>query len=61
MTTPTLGWLGTGRMGTAMAGRATPLIRPMRNSAAAMAAPVLPALVIASALPSRTYFGISSK
>src|SRR4051812_17612337 len=44
---------GTG-IGTAIAGRATPLIRPMRNSAAAMAAPVLPALVIASALPSRT-------
>ena len=29
-------------------------MRPMRSSAAAIAAPVLPALVIASALPSRT-------
>src|SRR3954469_13745935 len=44
---------GTG-IGTAIAGRAAPLMRPMRSSAAAMAAPVLPALAIASALPSRT-------
>src|SRR4051794_2205584 len=44
---------GTG-MGTAIAGRAIPLIRPMRSSAAAIAAPVFPALIIASASPSRT-------
>ena len=44
---------GTGT-GTAIAGRATPRMRPMRRSAAAIAAPVLPALTIASALPSRT-------
>src|SRR5215207_5640426 len=44
---------GTG-IGTAIAGRAAPLMRPMRSNAAAMDAPVLPALVIASALPSRT-------
>ncbi len=41
-------------MGVAMAGRATPLIRPIRNSALAMVAPVLPALTMARALPSRT-------
>ena len=44
---------GTGT-GTAIAGRATPLIRPIRRSAAAIVAPVLPALTMASALPSRT-------
>src|SRR5690606_14623947 len=37
-----------------MAGRATPLMRPMRNSAEAMVAPVLPAETMADALPSRT-------
>ena len=46
-------WPGTGT-GTAIAGRATPLMRPMRSSAAAIVAPVFPALTIASALPSRT-------
>src|SRR5579875_1192314 len=44
---------GTG-MGVAMAGRATPLSRPMRSRALAMVAPVLPALTMAQALPSRT-------
>ena len=44
---------GTG-MGVAMAGRDTPLMRPMRSSAEAMVAPVLPAEIIAKALPSRT-------
>ena len=44
---------GTG-MGVAIAGRATPSRRPMRSSAAAMPAPVLPALNTAQALPSRT-------
>ena len=38
----------------AMAGRAMPLMRPIRNSAAPMAAPVLPAETIAQARPSRT-------
>ena len=38
----------------AMAGRATPLTRPMRRRALAIAAPVLPALTIADARPSRT-------
>ena len=37
-----------------MAGRTTPFSRPMRNSALAMAAPVLPALTMARAFPSRT-------
>ena len=37
-----------------MAGRATPLMRPMRSSALAMVAPVLPALTMAEARPSRT-------
>src|SRR6478609_6336321 len=37
-----------------MAGRDTPLMRPMRRSALAMVAPVLPALTIADARPSRT-------
>ena len=44
---------GTG-IGVAIAGRLTPLIRPMRSSAAAIVAPVLPAEIIAEALPSRT-------
>ena len=44
---------GTG-IGVAIAGRLTPLIRPMRNSAAAIVAPVLPAESIALAAPSRT-------
>ncbi len=44
---------GTG-IGVAMAGRATPWSRPMRNRALAMVAPVLPALTIADAVPSRT-------
>ena len=44
---------GTG-IGVAMAGRFTPLMRPMRNSALAMVAPVLPAEIIALAMPSRT-------
>ena len=37
-----------------MAGRCTPLMRPIRNSALAIVAPVLPALTIADAAPSRT-------
>ena len=37
-----------------MAGRLTPLIRPIRSSAEAMVAPVLPAETMADALPSRT-------
>ena len=37
-----------------MAGLLTPLIRPMRNSAEAIVAPVLPADTIADAVPSRT-------
>ena len=37
-----------------MAGRLTPLMRPIRSSAAAIVAPVLPAETIAEALPSRT-------
>src|SRR5258705_6779853 len=37
-----------------MAGRATPLMRPMRRRADAMVAPVLPADSMALALPSRT-------
>src|SRR4051812_40339667 len=37
-----------------MAGRLTPRIRPMRSRALAMVAPVLPALTIAEARPSRT-------
>ena len=37
-----------------MAGRDTPLMRPMRSSALAMVAPVLPALTMAEARPSRT-------
>ena len=41
---------GTG-IGVAIAGRLTPLIRPMRSSAAAIVAPVLPAETIADALP----------
>jgi hypothetical protein len=44
---------GTG-MTVAMAGRETPGKRPMRNKALAMAAPVLPALTMAQARPSRT-------
>jgi len=40
--------------GVAIAGRATPLIRPMRNSAAAIVAPVFPAPTMAQAAPSRT-------
>jgi len=44
---------GTG-IGVAIAGRFTPSTRPMRNSADAMVAPVLPAEIIALALPSRT-------
>ena len=44
---------GTG-IGVAMAGRATPLMRPMRSSALAIVAPVLPALTMAEARPSRT-------
>ncbi len=44
---------GTG-MGVAIAGRATPGRRPIRSSALAIVAPVLPALTIALALPSRT-------
>ncbi len=38
----------------AIAGRLTPLIRPIRNSADAIVAPVLPAEIIAPARPSRT-------
>ena len=50
----TVGWLpGTGT-GVAIAGRETPSMRPMRNNALAMVAPVLPAEIIALALPSRT-------
>ncbi len=41
-------------MGVAMAGRTTPLSRPIRSRALAMVAPVLPALTMARALPSRT-------
>ena len=41
-------------IGVAIAGRATPLMRPMRSSALPMVAPVLPALTMADALPSRT-------
>ena len=41
-------------IGVAMAGRATPLMRPMRSSALPIVAPVLPALTMAEALPSRT-------
>ena len=37
-----------------MQGRSTPGSRPMRNSAEAMVAPVLPAETIALAFPSRT-------
>ncbi len=44
---------GTG-MGVAMAGRLTPRKRPIRSSALAIAAPVLPALTMAQARPSRT-------
>ena len=44
---------GTG-MTVAMAGRETPGRRPIRNKALAMAAPVLPALTMAQARPSRT-------
>ena len=44
---------GTG-IGVATAGRLTPLMRPMRSSAEAIVAPVLPAEIIAEALPSRT-------
>ena len=44
---------GTG-IGVAIAGRATPLMRPMRSRALAIVAPVLPALTIAEARPSRT-------
>ena len=50
----TWGWLpGTG-IGTAIAGRVMPRMRPMRSSAAAIVAPVLPAEIIALASPSRT-------
>jgi hypothetical protein len=44
---------GTG-IGVAIAGRLTPEILPMRSSAAAIVAPVLPAEIMALALPSRT-------
>jgi len=44
---------GTG-IGVAIAGRFTPSMRPMRNSAEAIVAPVLPAEIIALAFPSRT-------
>ena len=44
---------GTG-IGVAIAGRATPLIRPRRRSADAIVAPVLPAETMADARPSRT-------
>ena len=37
-----------------MAGRDTPLMRPIRSSAEAIVAPVLPAEIMADALPSRT-------
>ena len=37
-----------------MAGRDTPFMRPMRNRADAMVAPVLPAEIMADARPSRT-------
>ena len=37
-----------------MAGRLTPLMRPIRSSALAIVAPVLPALTMADAFPSRT-------
>ncbi|CAB4791331.1 unannotated protein [freshwater metagenome] len=40
--------------GVAMQGRTTPGRRPIRRSAAAIVAPVLPAEIIAEALPSRT-------
>ena len=38
----------------AIAGRLTPLMRPMRSSADAIVAPVLPAEIMADAVPSRT-------
>ena len=38
----------------AMAGRATPLMRPIRSRALAIVAPVFPALTMAEARPSRT-------
>ena len=41
-------------IGVAMAGLATPLMRPIRNRALAIVAPVLPAERNALALPSRT-------
>ncbi len=41
-------------IGVTMAGRAIPRMRPMRSRALAMVAPVLPALTMASARPSRT-------
>ena len=44
---------GTG-IGVAIAGRFTPEIRPIRSSADAIVAPVLPAEIMALALPSRT-------
>ncbi len=44
---------GTG-IGVAMAGRDTPLMRPMRSRAEAIVAPVLPAETMAEALWSRT-------
>ena len=44
---------GTG-IGVAIAGRLTPLMRPIRKSAEAIVAPVLPAEIIALAFPSRT-------
>ena len=44
---------GTG-MGVAIAGRLTPFMRPIRSSADAIVAPVLPAETIADARPSRT-------
>ncbi|KRO42819.1 MAG: hypothetical protein ABR58_00455 [Acidimicrobium sp. BACL19 MAG-120924-bin39] len=44
---------GTG-IGVAIAGRFTPSTRPMRNNAEAIVAPVLPAEIMALALPSRT-------
>ena len=44
---------GTGMM-VAIAGRLTPLMRPIRSSADAIVAPVLPAEIIAEAWPSRT-------
>jgi hypothetical protein len=52
--TSTIGvWPGLG-MGVAMQGRTTPGRRPMRSSAEAMVAPVLPAETMALAWPSRT-------